>query len=266
MKYVIPFIAVTGLAALFQINTVQATPLYYLFEGRVATYPISDEAGFQNNIDLNAGDAVSYAFMVDKDLQGTRRNELGELVLDEDEVSFGNQANNYFMHDSFYVELVESSLFDLVQNLYPDRGHDEPWVGSGYENSGYHNGVLEAYNSEVYLGANSASMGSSHMYIYSDMSIWEIGSTISLDNSTLLYGDQTGESFSFHSELTLTTISATNPADLDISLISNYSGGSEYEIEGKASNHKVPEPSTFLLMGLGLLGIGAGRFRKFIRF
>ncbi|MES9854503.1 MAG: hypothetical protein ABW170_22030 [Candidatus Thiodiazotropha sp. L084R] len=125
MKFGIPSIAATALATLFYISSAQAIPLYYSFEGNVETYPISDESGFLSDIGLAAGDTVSYTFMVDKERQGTRRNEFGDLVEDQDTVRVGSRATNYFVHDSFYVELVESSVFDLVQGLYPDRGNDD---------------------------------------------------------------------------------------------------------------------------------------------
>ncbi|MET0045785.1 MAG: PEP-CTERM sorting domain-containing protein [Candidatus Thiodiazotropha sp. 6PLUC3] len=260
MKFGIPLIAATGLAALFHITSAQAIPLYYSFEGSVETYPISDESGFLSDIGLAAGDSVSYTFMVDKDRQGSHRNEFGDLDEDQDTVRTGSRATNYFVHDSFYVELVESSVFDLVQGLYPDRGDDEPWIGSGYENSAYRNGLLEPGYSEVSLEANSASLGSSSMYVYSDMTSWLVGSTISADNSTNLYGSQAGDSSTFRSRLTLTGISEDNPANQDRSLVSGISGGADDE-EGTII-HEVPEPSTFLLLGLGLLSIGAGRFKK----
>ncbi|MES9833436.1 MAG: PEP-CTERM sorting domain-containing protein [Candidatus Thiodiazotropha sp. DIVDIV] len=256
MKFGIPSIAATALATLFYISSAQAIPLYYSFEGNVETYPISDESGFLSDIGLAAGDTVSYTFMVDKERQGTRRNEFGDLVEDQDTVRVGSRATNYFVHDSFYVELVESSVFDLVQGLYPDRGNDEPWIGSGYENSAYRNGLLEPGYSEVSMEANSASIGSSSLYIYSDMSSWLIGSTVSADNSTSLYGNQAGDSSTFRSRLTLTSVSE----NLDRSLVSGISGGSEVE-EG-TEVHNVPEPSTFVLLGLGLLSIGAGRLKK----
>lgn len=265
MKSGIPLLAATGLAALFHVSCAQAIPLYYSFEGTIASYPISDTSGFLGDVGVAAGDSVSYTFMVDMDRQGTHLNQNGEVVEDQDAVypSGSSPLANYVLHDSFYVELVESSVFNLVQSLYPDRGNDEPWTGSGYGNSEYRNGVLDPYgNNEVSLAASSASIGSSSLYLYSDMSSWQVGSTVSADNTTTLFGDQPGDSSRFRSELTLTGISEYNPTNPDISFVSGLQGEAEFVDEKETSTHNVPEPSTFLLLGLGLLSIGAGRFRK----
>jgi hypothetical protein len=263
MKSGIPLLAATGLAALFHFSSAQAIPLYYSFEGTVASYPISDSSGFLGDIGVAAGDSVSYTFMVDKDRQGTYLNQNGEVVEDQDAVypNGSSPLENYILHDSFYVELVESSVFDLVQSVYSDRGNDEPWTGSGYGNSEYRNGLLDpGGNNEVSLAAGSTSIGSSSFYLYSDMSNWQIGSTVSNDNTTTLYGNQPGESSQFHSQLTLTGISEFDPTNADASFVLSEQGEAGFDEE--TSTHNVPEPSTFLLLGLGLLSIGAGRYRK----
>jgi hypothetical protein len=276
MKLGIPLLAATGIVALLNVSVAQAIPLYYSFEGTVASYPISDDTGFLADIGLGAGDSVSFTFMVDKSRQGTRLNEFGDVVEDEDAVyvSGSGRVTDFILHDSFYVELVESSVFDLVQTHFPDRGSDEPWVGSGYANEVYRNGMLEQGYGEVSLHASSSSIGSTGLYIYNDMSTWEIGSTVSADNSTSLFPDQPGNDSRFRSDIILTAVSTTNPttsvADTLISGITgdvmgaysdttnSSSGGNETPSNGVG----VPEPSTFLLLGVGLLSIGAGRLRK----
>ena len=266
MKFGIPHLIATGLASLLYLGSAQAIPLYYSFEGSVATFPISDQSGFLGDVGLAAGDSVSFTFMIDKDRQGTRRGPNGEIVEDEDRIFPGmhngpGALENYILHDSFHVELVESSVFDLVQGLYPDRGADDPWAGSGYSNSAYRNGLLDEGFSEVSLFGSSDAMGSSGLYIYSDMSKWEIGTTMSADNMTILNGHQAGDRSTFRSDLRLTAISTINPAAAsDTSLVSGISGGPG--TEGGLPHHSVPEPSTFLLLGLGLLGIGARRYLK----
>jgi hypothetical protein len=278
MKLGIPLLAATGLATLLNVSAVQAIPLYYSFEGTVASYPITDDTGFLADIGLGAGDSVSYTFMIDKSRQGTRLNEFGDVVEDEDAVyvSGSGRVTNYILHDSFYVELVQSSVFDLVQTHYPDRGSDEPWTGSGYANEVYRNGMLEQGYGEVSLHAGSSSIGTTGLYLYNDMSTWEIGSTVSADNSTSLIPDQPGDDSRFRSDLILTAVSTTNPAtSVADSLLSGISddvyghsgaAGSDTNSGGgtdtASSGVGVPEPSTFLLLGAGLLSIGAGRLRK----
>jgi hypothetical protein len=280
MKLEIPLLTAIGFIMFSQFGSAQAIPLYYTFEGTVATYPISDDAGFMEDIGLTEGDSVSYTFMVDSSRQGTYRNESGDLVEDQDRVYVGSQSGggpvtNFIFHDSFYVELVESSVFDLVQNLYPDQGNDEPWTGSGYANTSYRNGVVEPGFGEVSLSGSSASIGSSSLYIYGDMASWQVGNTVSADNVTELNGLYPDGGSRFRSDLVLSAISTINPTDVATSLVSGVTGGgSDYSDDGlwlssgssggsdDVSSHDVPEPSTFLLLGLGLLGIGAGRFRK----
>ncbi|MBW9263324.1 MAG: PEP-CTERM sorting domain-containing protein [Candidatus Thiodiazotropha sp. (ex. Lucinisca nassula)] len=265
MKFGIPQFIAAGLASLLLLGSAQAIPLYYSFEGSVASYPISDQSGFLGDVGLAAGDNVSFTFMIDKDRQGTRRGPNGELVEDQDRIFPGMQngpgaLENYILHDSFHVELVESSVFDLVQGLYPERGADDPWSGSGYSNSAYRNGLLDEGFGEVSLFGSSESLGSSSLYIYSDMSKWEIGTTLSADNMTALNGHQSGDRSTFRSDLRLTAISNVNPSASDASLVSGITGGAG--TEGGMPRYSVPEPSTFLLMGLGLLGIGARRYFK----
>ncbi|MEJ2622155.1 MAG: PEP-CTERM sorting domain-containing protein [Candidatus Thiodiazotropha sp.] len=257
MKFGIPQLIATSLASMLYLGSVQAIPLYYTFEGTVSDYPVYDDSGILGDIGLSSGDAVSLSFMIDRDLQGTFRSSSGVVEGHKDNPPIG--VTNYMFQEDFYVELVESTVFDLVQGLYPDRGNDEPWSGSGSATSFYRNGMLEEGmgGSEVSLLAGSDSIGHYHLYINSDLSKWEIGSTVSLDNRTVLNGGLAGETSSFRSGLTLTAISNTNPAaNSDITLVSGDS-----DSEG-GMPHSVPEPSTFLLMGIGLIGLGARRFIK----
>jgi hypothetical protein len=254
MKFGFPQIIASGVITLLSLSSAQAIPLYYTFEGSASPYNFMDDSNMLGDIGMSAGDTVSLSFMIDRDLQGTFRDASGNAVQ-------GNKDNppsgmtNYFFQEAFHIELVESSVFDLVQGLYPTMGEDGPWSGSGGGTSLYRDAMLD--DAEVSLSGGSDSIGHHQLYIYKDISEWVIGSTVSMDNRTILYGDQQGESSVFHSELTLTAISNANPAsNSSIKLVSGVSGG-----PGVAT-HSVPEPSTFLLMGIGLLGIGARRYHK----
>jgi hypothetical protein len=261
MKFGIPQLIATSLASMLYLGSAQANPLYYTFEGSVSNYPVYDDSGILGDIGLSSGDTVSLSFMIDRDLQGTFRSSSGTVEGHKDNPPSG--VTNYMFQENFYVELVESTVFDLVQGLYPDRGDDEPWSGSGSATSFYRDGMLEEGmgGSEVSLLAGSDSIGHHLLYINSDLSKWEIGSTVSMDNRTVLNGGLAGETSSFRSDLTLTAISNTNPASTPgITLVSGVSGDSDGE--GSRSPHSVPEPSTFLLMGIGLLGVGARRYIK----
>jgi hypothetical protein len=93
------------------------------------------------------------------------------------------------------------------------------------------------------------------------MSKWEVGSTVAEGSRTVLNTGNPAASQPWVQTdgYMLTSISTVNPAtNTDISLISDVGGSNE----GEMPSHSVPEPSTFLLMGLGLLGIGARRYIK----
>jgi hypothetical protein len=265
MKFGIQRAIAIGLLSLVSIGSVQAIPLYYSFEGTAGSLLFDQD--FFDGIGLAEGDDISFTFMVDTGLQGTYTDSDGNTVEMQDSVRPLGQngpgpLTDFILTDSFHVELVESTLFDLVQDAYPDRGNDEPWSGDGLSNSFYRNGMLVdgfAMNDTTLFG-RSDSIGGVELSVEEDMSKWEVGTTSAGFNSTYLLGEQEGERHTVRSyDLLLTAVSTVNPAsNRDISLVSGDTGNNG---EGMPSQ-SVPEPSTFLLMGIGLLGIGARRYLK----
>ncbi|MET0028339.1 MAG: PEP-CTERM sorting domain-containing protein [Candidatus Thiodiazotropha sp.] len=252
MKFGIPRLAASGLTALLFLGPAQAIPLYYTFEGAVSSYPFNDQTGFLSDIGIAVGDTVSYTYMIDKDRPDTTTTQLDSRTVNADGVPLHSNV-----YENYYAELVESSVFSLVQDLYPERGNGETWSGAGSSFSTYHEGVLstEFNDSEVFFQASSDSIGHTHQYFYSPMALWEQTlSAVSMDNSTVLYGHQPGEQATFRASLSLISISSADP----FTLISNMTGDDE---DGQ-KYHSVPEPATFILMGMGLLGMGTRLKRR----
>jgi hypothetical protein len=269
MKSGIPLIITATFVAHTFLGSVQAIPMYYQFEGSVSNLLTANgTAGNFEDIGLSEGDSISYTFMIDKSRQSIR--ESGEPY--EDRVD--GDDDNRFVLDHFYVELVESSFFDLVEDYSVSLGDTQEINAHGVSESHYRNGIVQEGAGEVALLASSDSIGSSGIQastilrIYSEIENWQIGTTVSNDNRTSLYGGPWEGRADFISSLSLSAISTTMPTDAPsspTSLITGVMGGSMDEIpkpERDNPNHNVPEPSTFLLVALGLLGIGSMRLRK----
>ncbi len=252
MKFGIHHFAATGLTAMLFLGSAQAIPLYYTFEGAVSSYPFSDQTGFLDDIGLAVGDTISYTYMIDKDRPDTTTTRYDSRAVNADGVPLHSMVN-----ETYYTELVDSSVFDLVQALYPDRGIGETWSARGSSFSTYHDGVLSTdfNDSEVYFHANSDTIGRTYQYFYSPMSLWEQTlSAVSMDNSTTLFGHLPGEQATFRASLSLISISS----GISNSLISNTTGDGEVAL----TPHSVPEPATFVLMGMGLLGFGTRLLKR----
>jgi hypothetical protein len=247
MKFGIQQLIATSLASMIYHGSVQAVPLYYTFEGTISPYnyidpnpynldsglPVAGNSGILEQIGLFPGDAMSLTVMIDNG-----NPDEGPVVPE-----YGTVVRNM----AYQAEFVESSVFDLVHSFYPDRSVEPASVSAGPQFV-YRDGVLmnDGY-SDLHLSVSSDLIGHHSLYIYDAVvSDWEVGSTVSQDNRTVLHGMQPGEISTFNSRLVLTEISAEYPTTGE--------DGTPY--------HSVPEPSTFLLTSLGLLGIGARRYFK----
>jgi hypothetical protein len=274
MKLGKSFLALTCFSGIFFYNAVQAVPLYYTFEGTVSGQQFSDSTGYMEEIGLGVGDNISMTYMVDRGRQGTYRTADGEVVERQDRVlTSPSSPSNFIIQDSFYAELIESSVFDLVQTQYPDLGDSGPWEGGGHVHSHYRNGMLQRHDGETALYGRDSSVGSMAMWVYDDISTWEIGTTRAGSNHTTLIPAEGGNNSRFWSgDLTLSSISTSLPSASAPTLMSSAaegssngdyatliaSAGSESSMSsmGGSNSHSVPEPSTFLLLGAGLIGIG----------
>jgi hypothetical protein len=268
VKFEIRHATLISLLPLLHLGSVDAVPLYYTFEGTGGFYSNSDQSDFLDPATIDAlGNSVLFTFMVDKAQQGTHTYSNGDTVEFQDQVIPIGQNNtdtvtNFILQDSFHVELIESSVFDLVQDLHPDLGNDEPWSGHGSSQAMYRNGIMENEfgTSETFLFGGSQSLGYTQLYINNDISKWEVGTTLTESSMTFFNEDQAAQSSFFASnQLLLTSVSTINPSTVsDTSLVSSFSADSGYADE-TMPHRSVPEPSTLLLMSVGLLGIARRR-------
>lgn len=82
-------------------GSVQATPLYYTFEGTLEI--VQDDAGAIANAGISNGDSVSYVFLIDRERQAMALFNNGWTI---------EYADDY--RDWFYVELISGSLLEPV--------------------------------------------------------------------------------------------------------------------------------------------------------
>jgi hypothetical protein len=123
MKFGIQQVIASGVITLLSLGSAQAVPLYYTFEGSISPYNMMDNANVMEDVGLSAGDAVSLTLMIDRDKQGY----FEELAVGSTGGNVAGHKDNppsgegtYIFHEVFDVELVEFSVFDLVQGLYQD--------------------------------------------------------------------------------------------------------------------------------------------------
>lgn len=156
--------AVTGIMALSSFCTLHANPVYYTFVGTInhSTYNWSEDLAA---LGINLGDRFTTTFMVDLDRQATILNEEGEFIEHEDNTIGLPDSGNYIFQNNFHVELVASSLFDLVRDqLSEEVAEKPPWHGRGAANSFYRDGSLDYGYAHFY--ASAPSIGEISMYIY----------------------------------------------------------------------------------------------------
>ncbi|MEJ2609105.1 MAG: PEP-CTERM sorting domain-containing protein [Candidatus Thiodiazotropha sp.] len=221
-----------GLVALANLNNAQATPLYYTFEGVVSDDPHFtryDSAGsFYDLTGLSVNDPISYVFLVD--------DEVGVHTVTE---NFGGWGHEWH-HLNYHTELVSGTglvvgdnssgsfraYIDFDQQGESDQGD---FTISGTASNGYFSMYSYCYNGEIPREAMDSN---------TNFTQWAVGHLDSIDNTLVIEKDNLQSAFQLSVELT--SISETLP------------------------NSSVPEPSTFLLMGIGLISIGATRIRKLL--
>jgi hypothetical protein len=232
---------ILSIIALVSLSTVHATPVYYTYEG-IVDHP-NDYSERLVELGINLGDSFTATFMVDRDRQGSVNRD-GEVVEAED-ITLGNpDSGNYIFKDSFHVELVSSSLFDLVQANRPDQAAGgPPWSGYGYANSFYRDGSLN--NGSANFQVNAPSIGVISAYSYQDISLWEAGRSGLPDTTINIF-----DGGYIHPSMHLASISTCHPAS-----------GQGCD-STPTSSHSVPEPSTLMLLIGGLLGMSVRRYKK----
>ena len=243
--------AITTLTAT---SITQALPLYYTFEGRLGrpTYPSGD-----NSLEIyseftggSVNEPVTYVFLVDDQItsvelpDGTTREYAGWNVESTD----GSDT----FHIDYYAELVGGTGLIFEEND-PNSAHGDFGGSLDYSTTPssyyydrpanpylYMSGRASNAALDLYLFANVPRSSTGNLEAFSGWLTDSVNSISSRDNTLYLY-DNDNNQLGYQMDLTLTAVSAASPVA------------------------SVPEPATYLLMALGLIGIGAIRFKHLIQ-
>jgi hypothetical protein len=246
-----------GLLALVSANVAQAVPLYYTYEGTVDSFMYVSPAGgsdletsgteaYREITGMSMSDPVTYIFLVDDQVSSVERpdgttREYAGGQMDEN-------GSDYRI--DYYAELVTGTGMSFEEG-------DPRLVGSGdfggnltYIPDPSSTNYEDPVNSYLYMGGLASNSGI-NLYLfpdvprsstgsYEDFSQWfaaEHTYPIHSNDNTLTFHDNEGNHWHYLVNVNLTSVTSTPPST------------------------SVPEPATYLLMGLGLIGMGAQRFK-----
>jgi hypothetical protein len=244
MNTIKKLIILTGLITPISATSIQATPLYYTFEGEVSY-------GGSNSSKLSVGDHITSVFLIDDEVTSKIPYDDITSEMSHYGVEQTTEQTADFFNYNFYTELVFATGLEIDEGLTGEHtnGHfdgllifmNDP-TSPYFENNRYEYGDLGGRGSNgslsIYFDSQLTRTDITSPPYLSSWSSKRIGS----GEVTLSLREDDGYHTNLYSHLALTSISDTYTAP--------------------EHSTSVPEPSTFLLMGLGILGIGARRLKQ----
>ena len=210
-------------------GTVNAVPMYYTFEGLVSEIT-SDNAGIISDAGLIEGSPVTYTFLVDFDADGSWTDIDGNKHIISDD-----EANGL---DFFYTDYISGSALKAEEggtHPYDTYATSTEWAAEnniGLDDSSFGEGYLWGNSDDDSLLIGFDWLSTGHLYTSSSLvSNWVVGTEVPAINQAYAIDGSFSE---LYAKLTLTKISP------------------------------IPEPTTMLLLGSGLIGLAGfrKRFRK----
>jgi hypothetical protein len=245
MNTIKKLIILTGLITSISATSIQATPLYYTFEGEVSHMHGSSSK-------LSVGDHVTNVFLIDDEVTSEITSHDISYEMSHYGVEQTTEQTVDFFNYNFYTELVFATGLEIDEGLTGEHTNgalggllifmNDP-TSPYFEDNRYEYGALSGIGSNgrvnIYFDSQLTRTDITSPPYLSSWSSKRIGSG---DNTLFLPDDDGHGTIMVNSHLALTSISDTYTAP--------------------EHSTSVPEPSTFLLMGLSILGIGARRLKQ----